>query len=375
MEEEEKLYMSFSVLIVDDEKMPREILHRYIPWQSYGVTEIYEAEDGEGALALVREKSPDIIISDMKMPRMNGLALAQEVRSILPDCQFVFLSGYSDKEYLKGAIRLKAASYVEKPINLEEINEVLTEIAEHLRKMQQQDPRLLFFRGVQVKDAVLNNRVYSPDEVLLTRLGESIRHKNRKETEGLLEQLYQELHRCEGTPPEDIRRLFCRIILLFINASESRNLTAAAALGNELILRTAGGETLAGLHEMLHSLQEVYFDTQEPEEQDLSTRVNLYLAGHWSDPGLTVQDMAQELGFTNTYLCAAYKKSSGLTINQYITRLRVEHARELLSSTQKKLYEVGKAVGYTDGKYFTKVFTRETGLTPKQYRERHWHEE
>lgn len=169
--------------------------------------------------------------------------------------------------------------------------------------------------------------------------------------------------------------MFCRIILLFINASESRNLTAAAALGNELILRTAGGETLAGLHEMLHSLQEVYFDTQEPEEQDLSTRVNLYLAGHWSDPGLTVQDMAQELGFTNTYLCAAYKKSSGLTINQYITRLRVEHARELLSSTQKKLYEVGKAVGYTDGKYFTKVFTRETGLTPKQYRERHWHEE
>ena len=375
MEEEEKLYMSFSVLIVDDEKMPREILHRYIPWQSYGVTEIYEAEDGESALALVREKSPDIIISDMKMPRMNGLALAQEVRSILPDCQFVFLSGYSDKEYLKGAIRLKAASYVEKPINLEEINEVLTEIAEHLRKMQQQDPRLLFFRGVQVKDAVLNNRVYSPDEVLLTRLGESILHKDRKDTEGLLEQLYQELHRCEGTPPEDIRRLFCRIILLFINASESRNLTAAAALGNELILRTAGGETLAGLHEMLHSLQEVYFDTQEPEEQDLSTRVNLYLAGHWSDPGLTVQDMAQELGFTNTYLCAAYKKSSGLTINQYITRLRVEHARELLSSTPKKLYEVGKAVGYTDGKYFTKVFTRETGLTPKQYRERHWHEE
>lgn len=78
--------MSFSVLIVDDEKMPREILHRYIPWQSYGVTEIYEAEDGESALALVREKSPDIIISDMKMPRMNGLALAQEVRSY---CQTV----------------------------------------------------------------------------------------------------------------------------------------------------------------------------------------------------------------------------------------------------------------------------------------------
>lgn len=366
--------MSFSVLIVDDEKMPREILHRYIPWQDYGVTEIYEAQDGESALALALEKNPDIIISDMKMPRMNGLSLAREVRRALPDCQFVFLSGYSDKEYLKGAIRLKAASYVEKPIDLDEINEVLAEIAEHLRARQKTDPRILFFRGGQGGDTPLNDRVCSPDEALFLRLGEHIRHKNRRETERLLEQLCQNLRRCEGTPPEDIRKLVCRIVLLFINAAESRNLASVTAMGNELLLRTAGEETLAGLHEMLRSLQCIYFDTPEPEEQDPLTRVNLYLADHWADPGLTVQDMAQELGFANTYLCAVYKKSSGLTINQYITRLRVDHAKELLSSTPRKLYEVGRAVGYTDGKYFTRVFTKETGLTPKQYRERHWHE-
>lgn len=366
--------MSFSVLIVDDEKMPREILHRYIPWQDYGVTDIYEAQDGESALALALEKKPDIIISDIKMPRMNGLSLAQEVRRTMPDCQFVFLSGYSDKEYLKGAIRLKAASYVEKPIDLDEINEVLTEITGQLKARQRTDPRVFFFRGTQEDVARLNDRVYSPEEALFLRLGENIRHKNRRETESLLEQLYQELHRCEGTPPEDIRKLFCRVVLLFINAAESRNLAAVTAIGNELLLRTAGEETLEGLHEMLRGLQRIYFETQEPGEQDPLTRVNLYLAAHWSDPGLTVQDMAQELGFTNTYLCAAYKKSSGITINQYITRLRVEHAKELLSSTSRKLYEVGRSVGYTDGKYFTRVFTRETGLTPKQYRERHWNE-
>ena len=118
--------MCFSVLIVDDEKMPREILHHYIPWEEYGVRSVYEAQDGESALELASEKKPDIIISDIKMPRRNGLSLAEEVRRILPDCQFIFLSGYSNKEYLKGAIRLKAASYVEKPIDLDEIRGVLT---------------------------------------------------------------------------------------------------------------------------------------------------------------------------------------------------------------------------------------------------------
>lgn len=366
--------MCYSVLIVDDEKMPREILHHYLPWEKYGVTAIYEAQDGESALELASQKKPDIIISDIKMPRRNGLSLAGEVRRILPDCQFIFLSGYSDKEYLKGAIRLKAACYVEKPIDLEEIQAVLSDVCGQLHAARKPDPKLLFFRGCTESTVPLNDRVYTPEETVVTRLGESVRHKNQKETTQLLDSLFRELTRSEGTPPEVIRGLCCRIAFLFINAAQSRNLTLAAAEGNESLLKLAGEETLSGIHAIMKNLCYIYFGSLESEEPDPLTRVNQYLEGHWSDPELTVLDMAQALGFTNTYLCAAYKKSCGITINQQITRLRAEHAKELLASTSLHLYEVGKRVGYTDGKYFTRVFTRETGLTPKQYRERHSHD-
>ena len=88
-----------------------------------------------------------------------------------------------------------------------------------------------------------------------------------------------------------------------------------------------------------------------------------------------VQSIAGELGFTNSYLCAAYKKSCGKTVNQRLTEIRLHHAKELLAGTSRRLYEIANAVGYGDGKYFVKLFTREVGLSPREYRGRHSYEE
>ncbi len=139
--------MNISVLLVDDEKMPREVLKQYIDWKALKIASVEDAEDAEQALEMARKHRPDIVISDMKMPRMNGLELAGKIRQMYPECQFVFLSGYTDKEYLKGAIKLKAASYVEKPIDLQEITSVLKEIVQELQTNAKPDPQLLFYRG------------------------------------------------------------------------------------------------------------------------------------------------------------------------------------------------------------------------------------
>ena len=127
--------MSFTVLIADDEAMPRTVLKEHIPWEELSVTQVHLATDGEEAGEQARRFRPEIIISDIKMPRRNGLEMAAAVREFLPACQFIFLSGYSDKEYLKGAIRLRAACYVEKPLDLSEITAALREVtAELLRQ-------------------------------------------------------------------------------------------------------------------------------------------------------------------------------------------------------------------------------------------------
>ncbi len=124
--------MNYTVLIVDDEAMPRKVLKEHLPWDSLGVTKIFQASDGLEAVEQARQCLPDIVISDIKMPHMDGIQMAAAIREFCPHCQFIFLSGYSDKEYLKGAIKLKAANYVEKPIDLEEIEQALSEVIKEI---------------------------------------------------------------------------------------------------------------------------------------------------------------------------------------------------------------------------------------------------
>ncbi len=172
--------MNFTVLIADDEAMPRTVLQKYIPWEELSVTSVYLATDGEEALEQARRVRPQIIISDIKMPHLSGLEMAAAVREFLPECQFVFLSGYSDKEYLKGAIRLKAANYVEKPLNLEEITAALREITTQLLCQAKPTAEELFFQGGHFPDKPLNTSVFGDEETVLNQLDQQIRHNKKR---------------------------------------------------------------------------------------------------------------------------------------------------------------------------------------------------
>lgn len=362
--------MRFSVLVADDEKMPREILRDRLPWEELRVDRVDAAEDGAQALEMARAHRPDIIISDVKMPRMNGLELAGAVREMYPDCQFIFLSGYTDKEYLKGAIKLRAASYVEKPIDLEEIAAVLRQVTAELEQRARPDPNLVFYRGEEGELTAPNNgQVYAYEKATFTALGNLIRHKRKAEAMELTARLYRDIRRCEGTPPEVVRNLYCQIVFALLAAAESRGISAVTQQGDYLLYTAARQPTLRLLWQALTDAMQTYFQAVESNAQDLVTRVDTYLAAHLSDSTLTVQAVAGDLGFVHTYLCSAYKKNSGRTINGKLTELRMERAKALLADPGLKLYQVAHAVGYADGKYFVKLFTKEVGIPPRLYRE------
>lgn len=115
------------ILIVDDEELTRSGLISSIDWLSLGISEVLEADDGLNGLSLARTHKPEIILCDVRMPRMDGIAMLEHLESLLPDSIPIFMSGYSDKEYLKAAIKLKALRYIEKPINLVELSEAVLE--------------------------------------------------------------------------------------------------------------------------------------------------------------------------------------------------------------------------------------------------------
>lgn len=122
----------YQLLIVDDERRVREGLLNHIDWAALGVQPCGVADDGETALPLLEQKRPDILLTDVLMRRMGGLELSMKAREILPELEVVFISGYSDSEYIREALRLQAVDYVYKPIRLQEVERVIRQVTAKL---------------------------------------------------------------------------------------------------------------------------------------------------------------------------------------------------------------------------------------------------
>ena len=92
------------VFLVEDEIIIREAIHKMIPWAEYGFELIGEAKDGEMALPLIKKSKPDVLITDIKMPFMDGLTLSRLVKKDLPNTKIIIISGYDDFDYARQAI-------------------------------------------------------------------------------------------------------------------------------------------------------------------------------------------------------------------------------------------------------------------------------
>ena len=115
------------LLIVDDEELTRTGVIASIDWKSLGIDEVFQADDGVNGLETAKIHKPEIILCDVRMPRMDGITMLERLEKFLPDSVPIFMSGYSDKEYLKAAIKLKAVNYIEKPLNPVEIQAAVKE--------------------------------------------------------------------------------------------------------------------------------------------------------------------------------------------------------------------------------------------------------
>lgn len=116
------------IFLAEDEVIVRETIKRMIPWEELGFELVGEAADGEMALPLLIRQKPDLLITDIKMPFMDGLTLAKLAKKELPEIKIVILSGYDDFNYAKQAISIGVEDYLLKPITKNALIERLSEI-------------------------------------------------------------------------------------------------------------------------------------------------------------------------------------------------------------------------------------------------------
>ncbi|MCR2803773.1 response regulator [Paenibacillus soyae] len=112
---------SWKMCVIDDVVAVIDGISRSVKWQEHGIELAGTATDGEEGLKLIEEVSPEIIITDIRMPKMDGLMLTERVRSILPSCKIIFITGFTDFEYAQQAIKLGAFDFLAKPFSLDEI--------------------------------------------------------------------------------------------------------------------------------------------------------------------------------------------------------------------------------------------------------------
>ena len=118
----------YKVILVDDEEEVREAIRKRINWEEIGFTVVGTAENGEDALELAESLEPDVVMTDIQMPFMDGLTMLRKFKEKVPDVKSVIFSGYDDFEYAKEAIRLEAEEYILKPVDADELREIFKRI-------------------------------------------------------------------------------------------------------------------------------------------------------------------------------------------------------------------------------------------------------
>lgn len=126
------------VFLAEDEYIIREGIKNNIDWTSHGYIFVGEAADGELAYPMICKLKPDIVITDIKMPFMNGLELSRLIRKELPETEIIILSGYEEFEYAKEAIRIGVAEYLLKPISGDELLDHIGQIASRIEEKRRE---------------------------------------------------------------------------------------------------------------------------------------------------------------------------------------------------------------------------------------------
>lgn len=118
----------YRIMLVDDEEEVRKAMIRKMDWEQLGFTVAGDAENGEDALEKLEQLEPDVVMTDIRMPYMDGLTLVARIREKYPSIKILIFSGYDDFEYAKQAIKYRVTEYILKPVNGEELAEILRRV-------------------------------------------------------------------------------------------------------------------------------------------------------------------------------------------------------------------------------------------------------
>lgn len=171
-----------SVLIVDDEEWVRYLIKSVVEWEKQGFKIIGEASNGYEALDLIKSLHPDVVITDIKMPKMDGIEMMAEAKAFMPDTYFIMLSGYDSFEYAQKSLNLGAFAYLLKPVDENQMLGILERLKCQKTKFTDYENLKVINIEYQKKNLLgnlIDGEMYTDEELARIKEDCSLSHENR----------------------------------------------------------------------------------------------------------------------------------------------------------------------------------------------------
>lgn len=373
----------YSILLAEDEKGIRENIQRGIVWEKYGFYIAASASNGEQAMEMFEKFQPDVLLTDIRMPFMDGLELSRMVKRILPTTRIVILSGYMEFAYAKEAISVGVEEYLVKPVTPMKLIKTFTALKEKMDAQRWQEASYAGFAGGlwEVEDQLNETTVKNIDVNDLKRMGER---------ENALWKFLQ-----QGGMAE-VETFVDQYLTSFEPSMLSSMIYRYYFLVQMLAMCMKAIETLGGNPEIIYdSVQDVRsflsrITSVETAKEELKGILSVvlrfrdqsvhhaegqiwnaesYIREHFREDGLSLGDVAEHVGLSPNYFSYVFKQKTGDRFIKYLTNLRLAEAKKLLKTTNLTTVEIAENVGYNNVNYFSAVFHKTVGVTPKEFRE------
>lgn len=357
----------YKVVIIDDEPWTRDVVKSLGQWNKLNLEVIGEASDGETGWSLVRGVMPDIVITDVRMPRINGLELIGLMRQEKMNVPVIIISGYDDYEYVHKAMKLGVVDYLLKPIKPEELNNQLQNCINEIKNRK-------VYALKEIRTELLPDDLQSQCRKIIAQLETELLLRKEEDINRILNRLEREVVEKLGEkPPQSIQiSLYYEIIAVQQKYIEQMGYTRNDIFGEINDGYVFGRENT--IRDMMQYFSQVfqkaieYIENQYKKRNRIDTdAVEKYIQKNYRE-GITLEETADYFHVSKEYLSKVFKTDHNIGFSDYVLKLRMERAKELIMVYNAPLKEIGFMVGYVDNAHFYKAFKKYFQVTPGEMR-------
>lgn len=352
-----------TLVIIDDEKIVVEWIKTILEKSGNEYQVVGTAYNGIRGVAIVRQMKPDIVVTDIRIPGMDGLSLIEHTMDELPSTGYIVISGYRDFSYARKALQLRVLDYVDKPITEDKLLAALATAKNYVKERK------------RLNDFHLSVAPEDYNQICQQMTENLIQYLKEESGEDIMEYLEQALLNMENTgisierfQDECVKNIYVAIEVMRERNPQFEFQKNIGPYSEIKQLRT--------MEEIRIYMLEIFKEFAEA----LNTAENLfqnkkiynllqYINEHYTeDIGLT--ELAVHVNMNPAYLSMVFKEQVGMSYIKYLTKIRIDKAKELLQNGGKAT-EVSEKVGYRDYRYFSQVFKKNENMTPNQYKEKY----